>query len=114
MTLGTWTLPDGARLTTTLQDIKKENRTCGGTLRQEILAQKHMHSIEIPIQTGVSFDELKTMKEVDANVSFVYTDEDGTGNITQTVSIGDLNYVRKKEYNTSMWIDKISLVLEEV
>ena len=114
MTLGTWTIPAGSRLTTTLRDIKNESRTYGGSLRQEILAQKHDHTLEIPIQTGVSFDELKTMKETDENVSFVYPDENGTGNITETVSIGDLNYVRKKEYNTSMWIDKISLSLEEV
>lgn len=114
MTLGTWTIPAGTRLTTALKSIETSKRTYSGTLRQEILAQKHNHTLEIPIQVGTSFDDLKTMKEADENVSFVYPDESGLGDITQTVSIGDLNYIRMKEYPLGMYIDKISLTLEEV
>jgi len=114
MTLGTWTIPAGSRLTTTLQTIETTKRTYGGTLKRDIRAQKHFHTLEIPIQTGTEFDSLKALKETDANVSFVYADEDGTGNNTETVSIGSLTYIRMKEYASGMYIDKLSLTLEEV
>ena len=114
MTLGTWTIPAGSRLTTTLQTLETTKRTYGGTLKRDIRAQKHFHTVEIPIQTGVEFDSLKDLKEAQANVSFVYSDEDGTGNNTETVAIGDLTYIRMKEYAAGMYIDKIRLTLEEV
>lgn len=114
MKLGTWVVPSGSRLTTTLKTLETRKRTYAGTLKRDIRAQKHSHILEVPIQTGLEFDGLKRLKETRANVFLCYKDESGSGENKHMVSIGSLSYSRMKEYPSSMWIDKLRLTLEEV
>jgi len=114
MTLGGVTLPGGTQITPSIKTIETRQRTQGGTLKREIRAQKQSYSLRLPIVSGTTFDSIKALKEAKANTSFVYADESGTGNITVTVAINDLRYTRFKEYTSSMWINGISLTLEEV
>jgi len=115
MTLGSVTLPLGTVLAPSIKTLETRNRTQGGTLKRDIRAQKQFYSLNLPIVSGTDFEDIKVLKEALANVDFVYPDEDGVGNITVTVAINNLKYQQKKVYpDGSMWIDGITLGLEEV
>jgi hypothetical protein len=90
-------------------------RTAGGTRKCDIVAQKQFFTLQLPIISNVVFSQIRALKEAKTNHVFVYANESGTGDLSKTVAMEDLKWVRMKEYSDGfMWIDGVTLQLEEV